>query len=164
MYEVGQRTLQDRLAVYVFHYIPRIAFLYRCYGYGRQFWHYADERYGITDSSSVEEQLWAGARYIASLYRIFENKVDSTEIYYFVAGAYNSGPGHILDAMALCKKHDGDYQHWQPVSEYLILKSRREYYNDPVVKCGYYPGKHTVNYVEEVMNRYNGYVITKKEE
>lgn len=122
------------------------------------------ERYGITDSSSVEEQLWAGARYIASLYKIFAGEVDSSEIYYFVAGAYNSGPGHILDAMALCKKHEGDYQHWQPVSEFLILKSRREYYNDPVVKCGYYPGKHTVNYVDEVMNRYNGYVITKKEE
>jgi len=122
------------------------------------------ERYGITDSSSVEEQLWAGARYISSLYRIFQNKVDSTEIYYFVAGAYNSGPGHILDAMALCKKYDGDYQHWQPVSEYLMLKSRKEYYSDPVVKCGYYPGKHTVNYVSEVMNRYNGYVITKQEE
>lgn len=122
------------------------------------------ECYGITDTSTVEQQLWAGARYIASLYRIFQNKVDSTEIYYFVAGAYNSGPGHILDAMALCKKHDGDYQHWQPVSEFLILKSRKEYYSDPVVKCGYYPGKHTVNYVKEVMDRYNGYVITKNEQ
>ena len=27
-------------------------------------------RYGITDTSSVEEQLWAGARYISYLYKI----------------------------------------------------------------------------------------------
>lgn len=122
------------------------------------------ESYGITDTSTVEEQIWAGARYISHLYRIFENKVDTAEIYYFVAGAYNSGPGHILDAMALCKKYGEDSQHWDNVSKYLILKSHKEYYSDPVVKCGYYPGKHTLNYVREVMNRYNGYVITKKEE
>lgn len=121
-------------------------------------------QYGISDTSTVEEQIWAGARYISYLYRIFENKVDTAEIYYFVAGAYNSGPGHILDAMELCKKHGADYTHWDLVSQYLILKSHKEYYSDPVVKCGYYPGKHTVNYVQEVMNRYNGYVITKKEE
>lgn len=122
------------------------------------------ESYGITDTSTVEEQIWAGARYIASLYRIFDDKVDTAEIYYFVAGAYNSGPGHILDAIALCKKYGEDSQHWDNVSKYLVLKSHKEYYSDPVVKCGYYPGKHTLNYVRDVMNRYNGYVITKKEE
>lgn len=122
------------------------------------------ESYGITDTSTVEEQIWAGARYIASLYRIFNDKVDTAEIYYFVAGAYNSGPGHILDAIALCKKYGEDSQHWDNVSKYLVLKSHKEYYSDPVVKCGYYPGKHTLNYVRDVMNRYNGYVITKKEE
>lgn len=122
------------------------------------------KQYGLTDTSTVEQQLWAGAKHIAYLYRIFANKVDSTEIYSFVAGAYNSGPGHILDAIALCKKHGEDATHWDIVKEYLILKSHKEYYSDPVVKCGYYPGKHTVNYVSEVMDRYNGYVITKKEE
>lgn len=122
------------------------------------------QQYGITDTSTVEQQLWAGAKHISYLYRIFADKVDSTEIYYFVAGAYNSGPGHILDAIALCKKHEGNATHWQNVAEYLALKSHKEYYSDPVVKCGYYPGKHTINYVNEVMNRFNGYLITKKEE
>ena len=120
--------------------------------------------YGITDSSSVEEQILAGAKYISFLYRIFNNKADSTQIYYFVAGAYNSGPGHILDAMALCKKYGEDASQWENTSKYLALKSHKEYYSDPVVKCGYYPGKHTNHYVHEVMNRYNGYIITKKEE
>ena len=90
--------------------------------------------------------------------------VDTAEIYNFVAASYNSGPGHILDAMALCKKYEEDATRWEKVAEYLALKSHKEYYNDPVVKCGYYPGKHTIHYVEEVMNRYKGYVITKQEE
>lgn len=120
-------------------------------------------RYGISDTSSVADQIWAGARYISYLYKIFVNKVDTSDIYYFVAGSYNSGPGHILDAQELCKKYGGDYLHWPDVAEYLMLKSHKDYYTDPVVKCGYYPGKHTVNYVAEVMDRFHGYVITKSE-
>ncbi len=121
------------------------------------------ERYGLTDTSTVEEQIWGGVKYIKFLYNIFVNKVDTSDIYYFVAGSYNSGPGHILDAITLCKKYEGDYEHWESVKEYLLLKSHKDYYSDPDVKCGYYPGKHTVNYVQEVMDRYNGYKLTKKE-
>lgn len=121
-------------------------------------------RYGVSDTSSAEEQIWAGARYISYLYKIFANKVADSDIYYFVAGSYNSGPGHILDAQALCEKYGGDSKHWPDVAQYLALKSHKDYYTDPVVKCGYYPGKHTVNYVAEVMNRYHGYTVTKQEE
>ncbi|MBR3551036.1 MAG: transglycosylase SLT domain-containing protein [Bacteroidales bacterium] len=120
------------------------------------------ERYGITDSSSVEDQIWAGAKYISFLCNIFRDKVDTADLYYFVAGAYNSGPGHILDAIALCEKYGGDQTKWVQTAEYLIKKSHKEYYRDEVVKCGYYPGKHTVNYVEQVMTRYNGFTLSKE--
>ena len=120
------------------------------------------ERYGITDSSTVEEQIWAGAKYISFLCNIFRDKVDTADLYYFVAGAYNSGPGHILDAMALCEKYGEDPTRWATTAEYLIRKSHKEYYRDEVVKCGYYPGKHTVNYVDQVMTRYNGFTLSKE--
>jgi len=120
------------------------------------------ERYGITDSSSVEDQIWAGAKYISFLCNIFRDKVDTADLYYFVAGAYNSGPGHILDAMALCEKYQGDQTKWEQTAEYLIKKSHKEYYRDEVVKCGYYPGKHTVIYVDQVMTRYNGFTLSKE--
>jgi membrane-bound lytic murein transglycosylase F len=121
------------------------------------------ERYGITDSSSVEDQIWAGAKYISFLCNIFRDKVDTADLYYFVVGAYNSGPGHILDAMELCKKYGDDASKWENTAKYLILKSHKEYYRDPVVKCGYYPGTHTVNYVDQVTTRYNGFTLTKEE-
>jgi len=119
-------------------------------------------QYGISDTSSVDAQIWAGARYIRDLHRIFSPLVDTADVYSFVAAAYNAGQGHVLDAIRLCKKYGGDPQRWESVSEYLLLKSHREYYSDPVVKCGYYPGRHTNHYVHEVMNRYNGFLITKK--
>ena len=76
-------------------------------------------------------------QYIRFLYNIFNGKVDTNEIYYFVAGSYNSGPGHILDAITLGKKYGGDSEHWESVKEFLLLKSHKEYYSDPDVKCGY---------------------------
>lgn len=120
------------------------------------------ERYGISDTSSVEDQIWAGAKYISFLCNIFKDKVEPSQLYYFVSGSYNSGPGHILDAMALCEKYGHDNRLWDNVVEYLILKSHKDYYTDEVVKCGYYPGKHTANYVEQVMTRYNGYILAQE--
>jgi len=145
------------------HFIPDLIGFGGSYGI-MQMMPVTCERYGITDSSTVEEQIWAGAKYIAFLCNIFKDKVDTADLYYFVSGAYNSGPGHILDAMALCEKYGDDNTHWPKVADYLILKSHKEYYRDTVVKCGYYPGKHTVNYVEQVMARYNGFTLTKEDE
>jgi membrane-bound lytic murein transglycosylase F len=43
------------------------------------------------------------------------------------------------------------------VSKYLILKSKKRFFEDEVVKNGYFPGNHTVKYVEEVWTRYIAY-------
>lgn len=145
------------------HFIPDLVGFGGSYGI-MQMMPVTCERYGISDSSTVEEQIWAGAKYISFLCNIFKGKVDDDDLYYFVSGAYNSGPGHILDAMALCEKYGDDQTRWDKVSEYLILKSHKEYYRDTIVKCGYYPGKHTVNYVDQVMTRYNGFTLTKEDE
>lgn len=119
-------------------------------------------QYGMTTNAAEDEQIRVGVKHISSLYSSFVKTVDSTDIYCFVAAAYNAGINHILDAQALCKKYNGNARSWNQVSEFLILKSEKKYYSDPVVHSGYYPGKHTVKYVDEVMNRYKGYLITKK--
>ena len=114
--------------------------------------------FGVSDTSSVEQQIYAGVRLLVRLDNMFVKYVeDSDERLYFVAAAYNAGSGHVLDACELCIKYGGDVTQWKDVAEYLILKKEHKYYSDPVVKCGYYPGRHTVNYVEAVMNRYHGY-------
>lgn len=119
-------------------------------------------QYGMSSNAEVDEQIRVGVKHIASLYSNFSKTADSTDIYYFVAAAYNAGITHITDAQALCKKYGDNPRNWEQVSGYLRLKSFKKYYSDPVVHSGYYPGKHTVQYVNEVMSRYQGYLITKK--
>lgn len=119
--------------------------------------------YGITDSSSIDQQVYAGMRLIKQLDRMFSKYVsDPDERLYYVAAAYNSGSGHVVDACELCIKYGGDVTSWNEVAKYLILKKEHKYYTDPVVKCGYYPGRHTVQYVDAVMNRYHGYKVSLK--
>ncbi|MBQ4356289.1 MAG: transglycosylase SLT domain-containing protein [Bacteroidales bacterium] len=117
--------------------------------------------FGIDSTSSAAEQIYAGMRLIARLDKMFVKYVpDPNERLYYVAAAYNAGSGHIVDACELCLKHGGDVTSWNDVSKYLLLKMEHQYYSDPVVKCGYYPGRHTVRYVEAVMKRYHGYTMS----
>ena len=114
--------------------------------------------FGIDETSSEEEQILAGIKYLYKIARAFDNITDKNEKYHFVAASYNAGRGHILDAQRLCEKNQQNSTQWKFVSKYLILKSKKEYYSDPVVKSGFLPGKHTVKYAEEVMDRYETYL------
>jgi membrane-bound lytic murein transglycosylase F len=114
------------------------------------------QRYGVNEDSPPEAQIHAGIRHLAELRKKYPN-CESKELWCMMAGAYNAGSGHIQDARKLCKKYGEDYTNWNNIAKYLMLLSQNDYYSDPAVRCGYYPGEHTVKYVEEIMKRYEGY-------
>ena len=118
------------------------------------------EKFGVDANSSVEAQLYAGISLIASINRQFLDIEDENERMFFVAAAYNAGSGHIHDARSLCRKYGGDADVWMDVEPYLALKSDKKFYTDPVVRNGYFPGKHTIRYTHSVMDRYHGYRVS----
>ncbi len=74
----------------------------------------------------------------------------------FILAAYNSGPGHISDAIALARKYGHDPAVWEGnVAECLMLKSNAGYYNDPVVRNGYFRARETLDYVDRVLDFYD---------
>jgi membrane-bound lytic murein transglycosylase F len=75
----------------------------------------------------------------------------------FVLGAYNVGLGHIEDAQRLARKHGNDPALWNDVAYWLIQKSKRAVYNDPVVKYGYARGTEPVAYVDVILDRFEDY-------
>ena len=76
----------------------------------------------------------------------------------FVIAAYNSGLGHVFDAIALAKKYGKDPQTWyNEVEEAMCMKANPEYYNDEVCRFGYFRGRQTTTYVRDVMTLYNHY-------
>lgn len=107
--------------------------------------------------SSPDANVNAAAKILAKIDESFKNKVpDPHERMKFVVASYNSGPGHIFDSMALAEKNGLDPQKWNGnVSVAALMKSRPEYYNDPVVKHGYFRGRETVDFVDHVTSIYN---------
>lgn len=116
-------------------------------------------RFGVNKSSSPEQHIRAGVEFIQWLDNRFKEKIpDPQERIKFILASYNIGYGHIEDAMNLAEKYGKDPAIWDDgVNEFLLMKSKPEYYLDPVVKYGYCRGVETYNFVSEVLERYNDY-------
>lgn len=109
-----------------------------------------------------ERNIEAGVQYIKSLNLSFYQIENTEERVKFILAAYNSGPAHILDAMALARKYGKNPHVWSNHVEYFLLKkSEPEFYNDPVVKYGYFRGKETVRYVQNTLDTYKKYLKRK---
>ncbi len=117
------------------------------------------ERFGIDVKASPSNNMRAGILNIKWLTSMFESKIpDEDERFKFVLASYNAGPGHVLDAMKLAEKNGMDPQKWEGnVAVWLLKKSDPVYYNDKVVKNGYFRGTESVNYVTEVLERFDHY-------
>ena len=118
------------------------------------------QRFGLdSTSSSPAQNMLAGTRFLDWLDDFWKPYVpDSNERIKFVLASYNAGQGHVRDAQRLSEKYGNDPGSWQAVSYFLREKNKRKYYADPVVKHGYCRGHEPVNYVTQIISRYNQYL------
>ncbi len=114
---------------------------------------------GVSNIENPENNILAAARLLKKLDESLESRIpDSEERMKFVVASYNCGLGHVYDAIALAEKYGLDPKVWTGnVSEAALMKSRPQYYNDPVVKNGYFRGRETVDFVNRVMDVYQYY-------
>ena len=117
------------------------------------------ERFGAVDVDDPAENLRAGVKYLQYLDSYWMKTIDNPdERTKFVLASYNAGLGHIMDARELAVKYGKDANVWDfNVEEMLLKKSQPQYFQDPVVRIGYCRCLETVNYVHQVLNRYDQY-------
>jgi membrane-bound lytic murein transglycosylase F len=115
--------------------------------------------FGVDITSSPENNLKAGIHYILWLHSIFDPRItDEKERISFILAAYNAGPGHVIDAMKLAEKNGMNPYKWDgSVATWLLKKSERQFYNDTVVKNGYFRGTESVHFVSQVLERFEHY-------
>ena len=114
--------------------------------------------------SDPEQSIKGGVKYIAELQKIFSKVKSDNDRIKFVLASYNSGIGHVFDAMALAEKYGKDKYLWDGnVAVYMLLKNKEEYYKDPVCKSGYFRGTETYNFVRDVLTRADIYIKNIKE-
>lgn len=117
--------------------------------------------FGLSPQSALDPELniEASVQYIKSLNLSFHKIKSKDERIKFILAGYNCGPAHILDAMALAQKYGKNPQVWFGNVEYFLLKkSEVQYYEDKVVKYGYFRGNVTVRYVQNTMDTYRKYL------
>jgi membrane-bound lytic murein transglycosylase F len=120
--------------------------------------------FGLNSTTKLDPEMniEAGVQYIKSLSMTFRAVADKNERIKFILAGYNSGPAHVLDAMALAKKYGKNPQVWfNNVEYYLLKKSEPEFYQDKVVKYGFYRGKITARYVHDVLETREKYMRRK---
>lgn len=113
-----------------------------------------DER----DMFDPDTSIKAGAMYIRKLEKLFFTVEDKEERIKFTIAAYNSGPGHIFDARALAREYGKDPDIWYGnVEHFMLRKADPEIYTDTLCHFGYCRGEETVNYVNDVISKWEQY-------
>ncbi|MGB8359059.1 MAG: transporter substrate-binding domain-containing protein [Bacteroidales bacterium] len=118
------------------------------------------KHFGLDVTRSVDNNIYAGVRYLRLLNTIFDDKVPNPdERIKFILASYNAGHGHILDAIKLAEKSGLDPGIWDNnVALCLERKSDPAFYDDPVVKNGRLKQGVAVNaYVSDILERYEHY-------
>ena len=106
---------------------------------------------------NAEESVKAAVKYIGLTAESFKHLPEKERVN-FVLASYNSGIGHVLDAMALAEKYGKDKHVWKDnVEKFILLKANEEYFTDSVCKFGYFRGTETYNFVRDITRRYELY-------
>jgi membrane-bound lytic murein transglycosylase F len=105
------------------------------------------------------QNVMAGARVLKYLDRQWEKSVeDPKERLRFVLASYNAGLSHVIDARNLARKYGKNPAIWADnVEYYLRQKTNPKFYRDPVAIAGYCRCEGPVNYVKEVLGRFEEY-------
>lgn len=113
---------------------------------------------GVQDAYDPEQNVDGAIRFTTFLQEYWGDKIaDPGERLRFVLASYNTGHGHVEDARRLTVKNGGNDQVWSDVAYWLLQKSKREVYTDPVVRYGFSRGLEPVTYVRSVLQRYEHY-------
>jgi len=81
--------------------------------------------------------------------------LDSLNQWAFALATYNSGMGHVADARRLVIDQNKNPNEWEHVSSALLKLMQRKYYQN--ARYGFARGIETVQYVNEILNRYKTY-------
>ncbi len=137
-------------------------------------------RFGCPEelTGDPETSVMAGANLLAYLQQTLRNKITrslgceggyaaaedelrervNADILKFTIAGYNSGVGHIIDAINLADSLGYDVARWEgSVANCLELKADSAYYNHPAVKLGRFNGAVTTDYVKAVLGYYGDF-------
>ena len=123
------------------------------------------EKLGIKEAMSPRNNIIAGVYYFSFLYQSIKGSTKDDRLRITLA-AYNAGLGRVQDAQTIARYLGEDPHRWSSVSNALSLLTRKNYtlhqlvWEDYRPPSGYFKdSKQTIGYVDDIMNRFNGYSL-----
>jgi peptidoglycan lytic transglycosylase F len=115
-------------------------------------------QFKVRNAADPKENVAGAVRFLDWLNNYWTKRIDDPEERLkFILASYNTGSGHVEDAQRLARAAGDDPTKWADVSYWLLQKSKREVYTNPVVKYGYSRGIEPVNYVAIILERFSHY-------
>lgn len=112
-------------------------------------------RLGV-DRNDPRQSILGGARYLRMLHDALDDPaLDDDTRWLFALAAYNQGPGHLNDAVALARRLGGTGASWRELKDAFPKLAWERWYKD--AKHGYTRGFEAVAFVESI--RYYHYVL-----
>ena len=108
--------------------------------------------------TNPEANLATAVKILSHDEKVLRNYVaDDKERLKFTLAAYNSGLGHVFDAISIARNTGKDPQTWDGnVADALLLKSEPDIYNNKdICKHGYFRGRQTTEYVTSILQLYD---------
>ena len=116
------------------------------------------KEFGVTNALDPADNVQGACKFLKWLQRYWQKRVpDEGERLKFILASYNTGAGHVEDAQRLTEKYGGNPQKWDDVAYWLLQKSTQQYSSDAVVKFGFCRGLEPVNYVTNILERFDHY-------
>jgi membrane-bound lytic murein transglycosylase F len=123
------------------------------------------QKIGVKNARSPYNNIRAGIFHLKSLYRYFEDSVGDERVKLSLA-AYNAGLNRIKDAQEIAQFMGDDPNTWKSVKDALPMLSKRyrtlhaRVWENGVPRSGYFRDtKQTTQYVENIMQYYDGYQL-----
>ena len=114
--------------------------------------------FGVTNALDPADNVQGAVKFLKWLQNYWSKRIpDENERLKFILASYNCGAGHEEDAQRLTEKYGGNPQLWEDVSYWLLQKSTQQYSGDEVVKFGFCRGLEPVNYVNNILERFDHY-------
>ncbi len=113
---------------------------------------------GVESLATPEEQIAAGCKLVSILYKKVNAKhVDSNDVPYFVAAAYNAGFSVIEKAMDYTEKYGFSSRSWRNVKISLVVMEEEALKKHYAGSTYFRKKKHAVRYSTEVVKSYKHY-------
>lgn len=121
------------------------------------------ENYGVTKIFDPESNIKAGSLHLKRLQKMYSKKgIDSTNVIQFTLASYNAGEGRMRDCMRFTKAQGNDPFNWEEVANTIPFMSIPKYYKKANLRHGKFIGKETIEYVDNVLSKYEEYKIVVK--